>query len=681
MSIPLPVSNYIAKVHPTLRAAAYLRVDNAGVIVEAGGALEAYGLDQLTPGIPARDVTLFLEGMLPLDSEPIFLPGVHFAPEVIADIHLFRDEDCDWVLLLGAESHEARQILQQKSHELALLSERIQKQNTISETASSAVLRALDIWVIERLQGDVFISRSPTPQWAEALWPDITSSKLLSPFLKEDAFLSNFLTEARQLWTTKKTGKLRSGFWTETHPGQLDTVLEATAIQSQNLSFLLIQEATERSLEKRRVIQTARENCLELKEKTKEQSVIRSAWDNLEKHFTQRTAELFRMNQLLFFDERKQTNSKNADDIMLRALHSVAEMIYVTDAHLRFVLVNPVLVTALGYRESELTGRQLNLIISDRTLANQLTEISRQAVVGDWKGEIQIRGKDGNHLPCYLNNNPIQDERGQIVGFVGFIQDLSERKKDEEIRKERESKQNEARRMEALGRLAGGIAHDFNNVLTVLMTQSEYILSETQEGGNVHNCAKGIFKATTHGASLTGQLLAFSRRQVLKPATISLNTILDGIKELTNQITGSESRITRSCDPNLGNIHADPGQMEQVAINLLVNAKDATPDDGELFLSTRNVSLGTDNTHKVPGIPDETPDSGEYVMLQVRDRGIGMDENTRARLFEPFYTTKASGTGLGLSTVYGIVKQSGGYIFVESRPNEGTTFSVCIPRV
>jgi len=245
-------------------------------------------------------------------------------------------------------------------------------------------------------------------------------------------------------------------------------------------------------------------------------------------------------------------------------------------------------------------------------------------------------------------------------------------------KKEMESRLLQSQKMEAIGKLAGGVAHDFNNILTVIKGYTDVLLERSEGLGNMRSSIEAIRQAEVRAEKLTQQLLAFSRKQVLQPRNISLNDVIRGVEPMLRRLISEDVETSILPAADLGTVRADPGQIEQIVVNLAVNARDAMPRGGKLTLETANVNFSEPHLHKHGVMPH-----GRYVLLTVRDTGVGMDEDTLARIFEPFFTTKemGKGTGLGLATVYGIVKQSGGYVWVYSEPGHGTSFEIYFPLV
>lgn len=283
--------------------------------------------------------------------------------------------------------------------------------------------------------------------------------------------------------------------------------------------------------------------------------------------------------------------------------------------------------------------------------------------------EARWRRKDGKIITVKLSARAALDATHNLRGYELIVEDVSERRAlEDQLR--------HAQKMEAVGRLAGGVAHDFNNLLTVIKGYSELVVSELVEADPMRAQVEEIRKAADRATALTRQLLAFSRRQVLAPKVLDLNTAVLNMDRLLRRLLGNDVELCFNFSSDLGRVKADPGQIEQVVMNLAVNARDALPQGGRLEIATSNLEFPQDWMND-----QVTIKAGRYVVLDVIDNGIGMPEDVRSRVFEPFFTTKERGTGLGLSTVYGIVKQSGGYIWVTSKPGEGATFRIYLPRV
>jgi two-component system cell cycle sensor histidine kinase/response regulator CckA len=290
----------------------------------------------------------------------------------------------------------------------------------------------------------------------------------------------------------------------------------------------------------------------------------------------------------------------------------------------------------------------------------------------------EVVAKDGTKLFGEVSVSLIKDSKGKPVGFRGIARDITERRRAEEEKATLQEELRQSQKMEAIGGLAGGIAHDFNNLLTVISGNCQLSLLELQGGDPLKGNIEEIKAAADRATSLTRQLLAFSRRQVLDMKVLNLNAILRDLEKMLCRVIGEDVELVTSLDDDLGMVKTDPGGIEQVIMNLAVNARDAMPSGGKLIIKTSNAELDEPYARSHVAIKP-----GLYVKLCVVDTGVGITPEVREHIFEPFFTTKkkGKGTGLGLSTVYGIVKQSGGDIWVDSEPGLGTTFHIYLPRV
>jgi two-component system cell cycle sensor histidine kinase/response regulator CckA len=285
--------------------------------------------------------------------------------------------------------------------------------------------------------------------------------------------------------------------------------------------------------------------------------------------------------------------------------------------------------------------------------------------------EITIKRKDGTFRTVLETSTAMRDENGNIVALQGILRDITERKT-------LETQLLQAQKMEAIGQLAGGIAHDFNNILTAILGYSDLMRIDLSENDPRIRLIEEISKAGYRAASLIRQLLAFSRRQLMQPRNLELNSLVTEMDQMLHRLIGENINLAVNLDPQLGQVRADPGQIQQVILNLIVNARDAMPQGGSLTLHTSNTEL-----EDGPEAQQLSAPPGRYIVLAVSDTGHGIDPEVQTRIFEPFFTTKdkGKGTGLGLSTVYGIVKQSGGFIAVQSEQGKGATFKIYLPRI
>jgi two-component system, cell cycle sensor histidine kinase and response regulator CckA len=340
----------------------------------------------------------------------------------------------------------------------------------------------------------------------------------------------------------------------------------------------------------------------------------------------------------------------------------------------RFLYANKACEHISGYTRDEFVAKPPFTLLDAISLEH--VRESELPLDAPMRGEIGILSKNAGTRWIDAIANRIQFEGRSAVLVTGV--DVTDRKRTEEALRSSEAQLRQSQKMEAVGRLAGGVAHDFNNLLTVIKGYSELAMEEISESDPLYAGVKEIQRAADRAASLTRQLLAFSRRQVLAPKVLDLNHLVTDTQKLLRRLMGEDVELITALDPQLGSVRADPHQIEQVLMNLAVNAKDAMPQGGEFTIETANIEFDRDNTREHVRVK-----SGAYVMLAVSDTGTGMDAETCSHVFEPFFTTKeqGKGTGLGLSTVYGIVKQSGGYIWAESEPGSGSSFKIYLPRV
>jgi len=372
------------------------------------------------------------------------------------------------------------------------------------------------------------------------------------------------------------------------------------------------------------------------------------------------------------------TERKRAEEALRRSeasyrglVEHAAYGIYRATTDGKFLMVNPALFTMLGYASAE------DLLKLDVGRAAYVDPAARARIVarceqfGSAIEEVAWRRRDGSVITVRLSGRPVRGPDGAIECFEFIVEDVTEQRALEE-------RLRQTQKMEAVGRLAGGIAHDFNNLLTAILGSVDFLRRALGPEHPEHAETEEIQKAAVRAADLTRQLLAFSRQQVLAPKVLELDALVTNLEKMLRRLIGEDVELRFAPKAARAAVRADPGQLEQVIVNLVVNARDAMPRGGKLTIETATVDL--DATY---AWEHGTVEPGRYVMLAVTDTGVGIDRAARARLFEPFFTTKefGKGTGLGLATVYGIVKQSGGYIWVYSEPGQGATFKVYLPRV
>ncbi len=361
-------------------------------------------------------------------------------------------------------------------------------------------------------------------------------------------------------------------------------------------------------------------------------------------------------------------------------VETMREGVWAVDQNLVTTFVNARMAEMLGFATDEMVGRHLFDFIPPDTVETmaELMERRTRGTAEDF--DFEFRRKDGTVLFATLETRPFLDADGVFVGAVAAVQDATERKAAEAALCERDEQLRQSQKMEAIGQLAGGIAHDFNNLLTAIIGYSDLVLAQPADTptAEVQADVNEIKHAAERASALTRQILAFSRRQALQPQIISLADVVSDTAPLLRRTLGENIELVTTLDPELGLTEVDPAQLMQVLMNLALNARDAMPSGGRLTIEAANVVVDEGYCRTHPGSPP-----GNCIVLIVSDTGMGMDAETLSHIFEPFFTTKApgEGTGLGLSTVYGIVRQSGGNVYVQSDPGAGTKFTIYLPRV
>jgi len=377
----------------------------------------------------------------------------------------------------------------------------------------------------------------------------------------------------------------------------------------------------------------------------------------------------------VFGNFRDVTERRKAEETLARlgmAVGQAPEAIIMTDREGTILYVNPAFERISGYSGEEAVGKTPRILRSGKQDESFYREIWHTLKRGEvWTGHFINRKKDGSLYEEDATISPVRDSSGNIVSFVGVMRDVTQLLSlEKQVRT--------AQKMEAVGTLAGGIAHDFNNALTGIVGFGELLRMRLAGDGQALHDLDDILRCAERAATLTRQLLTFARRQVIEPVNMNLSALVADLMKLIGKVVGEHIEVKTSLNKNVPTIFADRGQIEQVVMNLCLNARDAMPEGGRLVVETEDVYLEEEYVRQNPYMK-----TGRYAMLTVSDMGVGMDEKTRERVFEPFFTTKGpdKGTGLGLAMVYGIVKQHGGFIHLYSEPGKGTAFKVYFPAV
>lgn len=380
--------------------------------------------------------------------------------------------------------------------------------------------------------------------------------------------------------------------------------------------------------------------------------------------------------ELALYKHGMEQKVKESEQWLATTLGSIGDAVLATDAHGCVSFMNAMAEALTGWRQDEALGRAvtevLPVIDGEMPMSRDhpaLRALQEGVAIDFASYDLSFQAKDGSERAIDDSAAPIRDAHGRLLGAVVVFRDVTERRQLQE-------QLVQVQKMEAIGRMAGRIAHDFNNLLTIISLYSELMMGPRRSEDQLCQYANEIKRAVEHATALTTQLLAFGRKQVMQPVVLHLHTVLMAMEEVLQQLVGDPIEMTMELDPDVSPVSIDPGQLEQVILNLVINARDAMTHGGKLTIATANVEVDEHYARRQAGMRP-----GPYVMLAVLDTGCGMDTTTQARLFEPFFTTKprGKGSGLGLSLVHGVVTQSGGHIVVDSVLEQGTTFTIYLP--
>ena len=365
---------------------------------------------------------------------------------------------------------------------------------------------------------------------------------------------------------------------------------------------------------------------------------------------------------------------KSAHEYARNLINSSLDMIIAVDKERRIIEFNKAAEETFGYDKAEVLGKHIDILYADPAEGLKTHTITRRT--GRFSAEIMNKRKNGELFPSFLSASILRDKSSAFLGVMGVSRDITRLKQSEKERENLQAQLLQSQKVEAIGKLASGIAHDFNNLLTIILGYSKLASDRLDEGNPIRKYLEKIKGAGERAAMLIRQLLIFSRKQVLKPKVLDLNVVVTDVEKMLGRLIGEDIELITVLESKLNQVKADQGQIEQVLINLVVNARDAMPEGGRINIQTHNVTFDKD-VRKI--IPESMP--GKFVQLTVEDTGIGMDEDILSHIIEPFFTTKKEGTGLGLAVVHGIVKQHRGWINIYSEPGRGSTFKVYLPAI
>jgi PAS domain S-box-containing protein len=420
-------------------------------------------------------------------------------------------------------------------------------------------------------------------------------------------------------------------------------------------------------------------------EKTVKRAKVTEPFGYLIKPFIEK--EIQTTIEMALYKHAMEKELRQREQWLSTTLSSIGDGVIATDAEGKILFMNAEAQKLTAWKEEDAVDKDINQVLEivgeegEPLPADPLHEILRTGETTMLPESAMVKAKDGHMFHAEDSAAPIVSRNGELSGVVVVFRDASEKIAAAEALRKSEEELRHAQRLESLGRLAGGVAHDFNNLLTAITGFSELILASIGDEDPIRRHVEEIKRAGTKASTLTQRLLSFGRRQMLFPKPLDLNDVVVGMMEMLKRSLGTNARLEARLEPHLPVLKADQGQIEQVIMNLVLNARDAMPDGGRIIVKTGTAAFDAVTNALTPPDPDFDSGPGNYVVLSVEDEGIGMDEAIKSRIFEPFFTTKevGRGTGLGLPMVYGFVKQSAGCVTVTSELHKGSDFRVYFP--
>ncbi len=542
-------------------------------------------------------------------------------------------------------------------------------------TFLDALIRGLDLAAFERRPDGAFVLVAEPPSWWPAFFTARPARGEIVALAERFPFLGNFLVDAASVWDGSTAhASQRSGLWIEADAHDRACHFEAVAVRAGTRDVLLVERATATHATLQQVIQRGREQSLELHDERRAADALRRERASLEAQVADGHAALAETATQLHEELIQRRRAESRARFLALGVEHATELVCTTDDRFVITYGNRAFVARFGFSPGAPPERRIADLLVQPAAGAALEARARQ---GHWAGDLRCVTSAGEAFPASVSASPVADDSGAVAGYIFVMQDVSEQVRARRALAQVEEQLRHAVKMEAVGQLAGGIAHDFNNLLTAMLGYCELALDDLPPGLPARADVERVRREADRAAALTRQLLMFSRRQVHEPTVLDLGDVTRRAADLLRHIIGESIRLEMRAATDLWPVLADAGHLEQLIVNLAVNARDAMPLGGTLTVTVENRRVEA----PLPSVNGPIP-PGDHVVLEVADTGTGIDPLWLHRIFEPFFTTKpgAKGTGLGLSVVHGIVQQSGGHIQVRSAPGAGTVFSVHLPR-